>query len=279
MRLGLNGSTIMHTDLITELTIADKAGFEISEMRDAKLRPYLEQHSIAELKGFLKTLKIKPVNINALEPITFVPEKDWPELLQRAEWFCNTAAELGCLGIAAVPGIRPVGATREDCFQESVKSLKRLVPIAENYGLRIAFEFIGFNGFTIQGVGECLRVIEAVGWPHMGMVFDFIHFFTGEYALEELEAADPKMIDMVHLNDANHLPLEVHRQSDRNRLLPGDGVMATDEILSTLANIGYDGDFSVEIYNPDIWAMDPVQTAHDSYVKSHKVLDKYYPLK
>ena len=276
MRLGLNGSTIMHTDLITELTIANEAGFEIAELRDAKVRPYLEKHSMAELLDFLKTLKIKPVNINALEPVTFVPEKDWQELEERADWFCHTAAQLGCQTIAVVPGIKPVGATREDCFQESVKALKRLAPIAENYGVGMSFEFIGFNGFTIQGVGECLRVIETVGRPYIGMVFDFIHFFTGEYVLEELEEADPKMIHMIHLDDAKNLPLEVHRQTDGKRLLPGDGIMDTDEMMKTLCDIGYDGDYSIEIYNPEIWDMDPVQVAHDAYAKGRKVLSKYY---
>ncbi len=77
--------------------------------------------------------------------------------------------------------------------------MKRLVPVAEQHGVGISFEFIGFNGFAIQGVAEAVRVVEAVDWPHMGVVFDFIHFFTGEYALEELAATDPNMIDMVHL--------------------------------------------------------------------------------
>ncbi len=54
--------------------------------------------------------------------------------------------------------------------------------------------------------------------------------------------------------------------------------MATDEMMTTLADIGYDGDFSIEIYNPDIWAMDPVQVANDAYAKGRKMLDKYYPL-
>ena len=63
MRLGLNGATIMHTDLITELKIADEAGFEIAELRDAKLRPYLEEHSMDELLAFLKTLSLSLIHI------------------------------------------------------------------------------------------------------------------------------------------------------------------------------------------------------------------------
>ena len=276
MRLGLNGSTIMHTDLITELKIADGAGFEIAELRDAKLRPYLQEHSMDELLAFLKTLKVKPVNINALEPVTFVAEKDWGELLERAEWFCRTAAQLGCATIAVVPGIAPAGATRQDCFEESVKALKRIAPIAENYGVGMSFEFIGFNGFTIRSIAECMRVIEAVDKPYIGMVFDFIHFHTGDTSLEELAAVDGQSIHMVHLDDARDLPLEVHRQSDGKRLLPGDGIMDTDAIMKTLRQIGYDGDYSVEIYNEDIWNMDPLQVAHDAYVKGRRVLDKYY---
>ena len=276
MRLGLNGATIMHADLITELKIADEAGFEIAELRDAKLRPYLEEHSMDELLAFLKTLSIRPVNLNALEPITFVPERDWEELLERAEWFCNAAAQLECETIAVVPGIKPSGATREDCFEESVKALERIAPIAENYGVGMSFEFIGFDGFTIQGVAECVRAIEAVDRPFIGMVFDFIHFFTGEYVPEELAATDPTMIDMIHLCDAKDLPVEAHRASDGQRLLPGDGIMNTDEIMKTLVGIGYDGDYSIEIYNEELWDMDPGQIADDAYSKARKVLDTYY---
>ena len=156
MRLGFNGATIMHADLITELKIANEAGFEIAELRDAKIKRYLAEHSMDELLAFLKTLSIKPVNINALEPVTFVSDRDWEELMERTEWFCSTAAQLGCETIAVVPGIKPPGATREDCFEESVKALKRLAPVAENYDVGMSFEFIGFDGFTIQGVAECL---------------------------------------------------------------------------------------------------------------------------
>lgn len=276
MRLGLNGSTIMHTDLITELKIADEAGFEIVELRDAKLRPYLEQHPMDDLLAFLRTVKVKPVNINALEPITFVPESDWGELLEKAEWFCSTAAQLDCDTIAVVPGIKPDGATQDDCFSESVRSLERLAPIAENYGVGMSFEFIGFDGFTVQGVADCLRVIEAVDRPYIGMVFDFIHFFTGVYAPDELTTTDPAMIHMVHLDDAIDLPIEIHRESDGKRLLPGDGIMDTDEMMKLLVEIGYDGDYSVEIYNEDIWDMDPVQVANDAYAKARSILDTYY---
>ena len=276
MRLGLNGSTIMHTDLITELKITDEAGFEFAELRDAKLRPYLKRHSMSELLAFMKTLKVKPVNINALEPVTFVAEKDWPELLERAEWFSSTAAQLGCATIAVVPGIAPAGATKQDCFDEAVKALKRIAPIAENYGEGMSFEFIGFKGFSTRSIAECMRIIEAVGKPYIGMVFDFIHFHAGDTSLKELAAVDGRSIHMVHLDDARDLPLEAHQESDGKRLLPGDGIMDTDEIMKTLVKIGYDGDYSIEIYNEDIWNMDPVQVARDAYAKGRKVLNKYY---
>lgn len=276
MRLGLNGSTIMHTDLITELKITDDAGFEITELRDAKLRPYLQEHSMAELLDFMKTLKVKPVNINALEPVTFVTEKDWGELLERSEWFCSTAAQLGCATIAVVPGFAPAGATKQDCFDEAVKALKRIAPIAENYGVGMSFEFIGFQGFSTRSIAECMRIIEAVDKPYIGMVFDFIHFHAGDTSLDELAAVDGGSIHMVHLDDARPLPLETHRASDGYRLLPGDGIMDTDAIMKTLVQIGFDGDYSVEIYNEDIWNMEPVGVARDAYAKSRRILDKYY---
>lgn len=280
MRLGLNGATIMHTDLIMELNIANKAGFEISELRDVKLRAFLQGHSMADLKDYLKTVTVKPVNINALEPVTFVSEKDWEELEERTEWFCSNSAAMGCESIPVVPGKIPPGATAEDCFEESVKALKRIAPFAANYGLGLSFEFIGFNDFTVRSMVECQRIIDAankaVRGVKIGMVFDFIHYFAGEVTLDDLKQVGVGSIDIVHLCDASPVSLETHQVSDGNRLLPGDGIMDSEGLLKTLVDLGYDGAYSVEIFNEDIWNMDPVQVANDTYAKSMRLLSAYY---
>jgi len=280
MRLGLNGATIMHTDVVTELEIADEVGFELVELRDTKLRPYLERRSMSELLDFIKTLGVTPVNINALEEVTFVSEKDRDELARRTEWFCSTSAQLGCKTVPVVPGKKPAGVSAEDCFQESVNALKRIAPYAAHYGVGLSFEFIGFKDFTIRTLSECRRVIEAaneaVSDVRIGMVFDFIHYFAGQNTLADLELIDPAMIDIVHLCDAADLSLEAHQEGDGKRVLPGDGIIKTSDLLKSLASMGYDGDYSIEIFNQAIWDMHPLQVAGDAYAKAQRMLGEVY---
>ncbi len=116
MRLGLNGATIMHTDLITEWR-SQIEPLRFRRTRDAKLRPYLQDHT-RRVSDFLKTVRIKPLNINALEPVTSSPQ-GMGRAEQRAEWFCTQPQ------VAATRSrwsrFRPKSTTRET-VSESVKA-------------------------------------------------------------------------------------------------------------------------------------------------------------
>ena len=72
MKIALNGATTMRADLTTDIAAAGEAGFDMLEIWAAKLRRFLEFHSVAELKTLLASANIEPYSINSIEHITFL---------------------------------------------------------------------------------------------------------------------------------------------------------------------------------------------------------------
>jgi 2-keto-myo-inositol isomerase len=75
---------------------------------------------------------------------------------------------------------------------------------------------------------------------------------------------------MVHLNDA---PAKAPREiEDSDRLLPGRGVIRLKELVGTLRAAGYSGPWSLETFNPDYWALPPVEIATEGHAAMTGVL-------
>jgi 2-keto-myo-inositol isomerase len=72
------------------------------------------------------------------------------------------------------------------------------------------------------------------------------------------------LIKHVHLNDMPDIPADLaHRDFDR--VLPGEGVLDLQEIISALETSGYEGYFCIELFNPDLWALPARETARRCY--------------
>jgi 2-keto-myo-inositol isomerase len=85
-----------------------------------------------------------------------------------------------------------------------------------------------------------------------------------------IEALDPKLIQIFHINDAEDLPRD--QLEDRHRLLPGLGILPLAEIVSAFRLIGYDKVASVEIFRPEYWERDPFELARDAHAATERIL-------
>jgi 2-keto-myo-inositol isomerase len=85
-----------------------------------------------------------------------------------------------------------------------------------------------------------------------------------------IEALDPKLIQIFHINDAEDLPRD--QLEDRHRLLPGLGILPLPEIVSAFRLIGYDKVASVEIFRPEYWERDPFELARDAHAAAERIL-------
>jgi 2-keto-myo-inositol isomerase len=271
MKLALNGATTMRADLATDLQAARAAGFDYLEIWAAKLRPFLKQRSTAELRDLFSAAGLSPLSINSIEHVTFRDADAYESIKRECEELSTIAAAVGCPCIVVVPGRLPQGgASREEVIAESVRVLAELCDISARHGVSLAFEFLGQTDCSVPTLGLAAEIVREVDRSDLGVVIDSFHFYAGHSTFEMIDALDPGLIQIFHINDAEDLPRA--QLEDRHRLLPGLGILPLREMLAAFQRIGYDKVASVEIFRPEYWERDPFALAQDARAATERVL-------
>jgi len=271
MKLALNGATTMRADLTTDLHAAKAAGFDYLEIWAAKLRAFLKERSTAELKDLFDESGLLPLSINSIEHITFRDAAAYDSIKRECEELSRIAAAVGCPCIVVVPGRLPNGgASRQNVIAESIKVLNELCDIAAAHNVSLAFEFLGQTDCSVPTLDLAHEIVREVNRKDLGVVIDSFHFYAGNSTLEMIEALDPNLIQIFHINDAEDLPRT--QLEDRHRLLPGLGILPLQQMIAAFRKIGYDKVASVEIFRPEYWERDPFELARDARAATQQVI-------
>jgi len=271
MKLALNGATTMRADLATDLQAARAAGFDYVEIWAAKLRNFLKERSTSELHDLFAESGLKPLSINSIEHVTFRDASAYESIKKECEELSSIAADVGCPCIVVVPGRLPKGgASRESVISESIRVLNELCDISGAHGVSLAFEFLGQTDCSVPTLDLAAEIVREVNRKDLGLVIDSFHFYAGNSSLHMIEALDPDVIQIFHINDAEDRPRE--QLEDRHRLLPGLGILPLQQMISAFRKIGYDKVASVEIFRPEYWERDPFALARDAHAATKRIL-------
>ena len=270
MKIALNGATTMHADLATDIKAASAAGYDLLEIWSAKLYKFLESNSPTDLKSLLEEHGLEPYSINSIEHITFRSPDDYSMIKAECETLSKVAGEIGCPYVVVVPGKLPEGASKDQIVEESVRVLNELADISEPHNVSLAFEFLGQADCSVQTLGLCNEIVEAVNRPSIGNVIDTFHFYAGNSSFEAIDSMRREKLFVFHINDAEDLPKE--QLTDAQRLYPGTGILPIREIKEHFDKIGYDRMVSVEIFRPEYWEQDPFEVALKAKAATEKVL-------
>lgn len=265
MKIALNGATTMHADLVTDIKAASQAGFELIEIWAAKLRIFLKENSVADLKKLLIEHNLQPYSINSIEHITFRNDEDYAKIKAECEELSAIAGEIGCPYVVVVPGKLPENGTKDEIIDESVKVLNELGDIAEKHNVSLAFEFLGQTDCSVQTLDLCNEIVEKIDRPNIGNVLDTFHFYAGNSTFEAIDSLNPEKLFIFHINDAEDMPKE--ELTDAHRLYPGLGILPIKQIKAYFDKIGYNKMVSIEIFRPEYWNQDPFEVA--KLAKSH----------
>ena len=95
-----------------------------------------------------------------------------------------------------------------------------------------------------------LKVTRQAAHPNVGVMFDFYHFWSGNNKLEDMDQIRSGEIQHVHFQDVPDMPREL--LDNNTRVIPGDGVAPIGAMLKKLAEKGYAGPLSVELFLPQV---------------------------
>lgn len=161
-------------------------------------------------------------------------------------------ADLGSPFVAALPL-----PDRENFdLMHAAKCYAELVRIGrEDYNIQPIMEFVSvFKGVT--RIGQAAAIALDADTPHAYVLPDTFHLWKGGSGFHGISRMQGDFLADFHWNDvpAGAVPAD---SGDSTRILPGDGVLPLVQCMKDLKAIGYQRGLSLELFNKEIWAMDP----------------------
>ena len=249
-------TTMKSSTLENDIVLAARAGFRHIELRKEKLLNYLQRgHTLNELKTLLEDHDVRPMCINALADISFHKGQARDAVKEVCHFLCYAGQFVGCPDLEVIAAFGAPTGDREEITAETAGILSELVPIAADYHMRLALEYMGVPKNSVKTYAHAMEIVNRTGAENVGLLVDTWHHFAGGSRPEELLGPGAEKIFTVHIGDApDKAPLTLRRNEC---IWPGDGAAPIPEMLRNLKTIGYGGIVSVEIFDPGVQAMDP----------------------
>ncbi|HEX8463852.1 MAG TPA: sugar phosphate isomerase/epimerase family protein [Abditibacterium sp.] len=268
----LNTSTLRGygLPLAQEIEIAAQAGYDAIE-------PWLSEMATHEKSGAkLEDLarKTRDLGLSVQGAIGFFEwivddESRRQTALETARRDMDRVARIGGHLIAAPP----MGATEVSNINlfAAAERYAKLCDLGREMGVRPLVEVWGFSQ-TLSRLGEAVFVAVESGHEDAGVLADVYHLHKGGSPHSGLALLNGEKLPLFHVNDYPAQPSRAEIK-DEQRVYPGDGVAPLHDIFSTLNSIGFDGYLSLELFNPNYWHGDALETAKTGLEKLRDVLN------
>lgn len=244
-----------------------RAGIQNIELNDSMLDGFLESDTLTGARRLIQDLGLTPVSGAVVVQDLWLPGPARERSLETWRRRCEQFAALGS------PRIYSPSLTRRDMtpadYDATPPSIREAGEIAGEHGLTAMIEFT--RGSThLSTLSTTLDMIRRADHPSVAPMLDFFHFWSGLSKFEDLDLLEPGELEHAHFQDLLDTPREL---IDNNaRLIPGDGIAPVVRILQKLAEKGYEGALSVELFRPEYVRGDPFEVGNEIRTKCERVM-------
>lgn len=232
-----------------------------------KLETYLERHSLDDVRRLLDEHQVEaPVASfqgGLLTSQGAARQEHWNHFERRLQ-LCRQL-RIGTLVVAG----DIFGPISEQDLERASLSLGQAAVRAGECDVRLALEFQAQATFG-NNLQTAAAMVNECGEANLGLCFDVFHYYLGPSKPDDLGYLSRDNLFHVQLSDLADQPREL--ASDADRILPGDGDFLLEQLLGTLRQLGYDGYVSVELMNPQIWQIPPLQFGEIGMTALRKLL-------
>jgi sugar phosphate isomerase/epimerase len=186
-------------------------------------------------------------------------------LKKRLEMF----ASLGIRKVYTTSG-GPQKITADD-YSIVAEHMRVVGDTAKAFNMTCSVEFVRSSPY-MSTLLTALTVTREAAHPNFGLMFDFYHFWSGVNRLEDMDQIRPGEIQHVHFQDVPKMAREL--LDNNTRFIPGDGVSPIVPMLQKLAEKGYSGPLSVELFLPRFRDGDPYEIAREIRQKCEAVMTR-----
>jgi 2-keto-myo-inositol isomerase len=244
-----------------------KAGIKNVELNATHVEAFIKTDSLEGARAVLAdnglTAVHGAVSVNGL----LEPNPNHPALIETLKKRLELFAFLGVSKVYTTP--TPMQKIAPDEYTVVADHLREIGEVAKPFKMTCSVEFIRSSPY-LSTLVTALNVVREAAQPNVGIVFDCYHFWSGLNKLEDMDAIKPGEIAHVHFQDVPDMPREL--LDNNTRVIPGDGVSPLVRILAKLADKGYAGPLSVELFDPKFRDGNPFEVATDIRRKCEAVM-------
>lgn len=268
MRFALHGMCSLHSNILSDIRLAKETGYQGLEIHTEKLWRYINAgFTSEEFKARLDAANITPSAIDIIGGVEAATKEEQQRVFKEAEVLCRFAKDIGAPTIQLNAFESLNAFSTEDNIQLTAKNIRSIADIGREHGIR--FQYEGAAWTPIATLEDYYRLLDAVGRDNFGFVLDTWHLWACRGAtLEQISQVDKSLIYNVHLSDGKR-PAEGQPWVDERELRGfyiGEGDIPMQEWVDALLQTGYDGFFSGEFLNDQLWE-------HDHYEVAEKMLN------
>jgi 2-keto-myo-inositol isomerase len=230
---------------------------------------FLKTDTIAAAGRVIKDLGLNAVSSQAVLPDMWIPGPARAASLETWKKRCEQFSTLGVPRLYC-PSVTNRKVTMDD-YKATPGCIREGGDIAKQYNITAMIEFAR-TSTHLATLTSALKMIREANHPNVRPMMDFFHFWSGLSKFEDLDLLQQGELAHAHFQDVADVPRELY--DNTSRLIPGDGVSPLVRILRKLAEKGYNGSLSVELFLPELQNGDPYESAKQIREKSEVVLKK-----
>jgi 3-dehydroshikimate dehydratase len=257
-------------DLAEKLDAIASAGFKGVEIFENDLLSF--GGTPADVRKLVGDLGLEIVAFQPFRDFEGMPADKRERVLARAERKFDLMQELGCDLLLVCSNVSP------ECLggiDRAAADLNELGERAKKRGLRIGFEALAW-GRHISDYRDAWEAVRRADHPAVGLVLDTFHILARGTDLSAIRAIPRDRIFLVQAADAPRLDMDYLSWSRHFRNFPGQGDFPLDDFMDALAATGFDGLFSLEIFNDQFRSGSTRQVAIDGHRSLINLLDRLH---
>jgi sugar phosphate isomerase/epimerase len=244
-----------------------RAGIKNVEITNILLDEFLKTDDLAAARRVITDLGLNLVHAATGVTEIWEPNPNRAAALDNLKKRCEMFANMGLNRVYAATATSK--KVTEDDYKAGADNMHDAGEVAKQFNMSLRIEFLRTSTF-ISTLPTILKMTRAAAHPNIAPMLDFYHFWSGLNKLEDLDLIRPGEIGHVHFQDVPDMPRELLDLS--TRIIPGDGVSPLTRILGKLAEKGYAGPLSVELFLPKFQQGDPYEVAKEIRMKSEAVM-------
>ena len=252
MKFCLNTSTIKPQPLLKKIELAGQAGYDGIELWVNDVYDFIGRGGeVREVEQALADHGLIVPSMIAIRQWGETTGWEYQLIKDEAHRRFALAARLGAPYIVATP---PMEMEGQDHLPARYCDL---LEIGRKEGVKPTFEYISFFK-SVNNLADAWRIVQEANDEDSTIILDAFHNWNSHSSLDDLQGIPIEKISHYHIDDA-HPEIAPTKQKDPDRVMLGEGQIDLSSELTILKEKGYDNTMSLELFNEELWAKDPLE--------------------